>query len=327
MNRIRNKVLSLTRNVIPYVKELRVYTDSVVGCILMQQLDYWFARYPEGFYKFLEPSDHIKYVAGQSWQEELGISLTEFRTAFDRIGIRWKSKTEFECASDKFLGKFYASYQDKRSNLTYYLRNHDLVDAALGELIDGGKPNFGPSSPGDEKTSSPGSEETQSPVGESYASLEMRNGHLQEMGNPEINNTENTKTDITQKLLLPASKARASIDCLVFPKGMIQEEVKVLSVLVAELDTTLAQQILDEIAGLRKAGKVRKSIIGLAAELIKRSELGIFIPSVGIGIAAERARSSEIVKTERRRPRNTTHKLSLRERLEQSGITLGNSHS
>lgn len=349
MTQVRNKVLSLTRNVIPYVKELRKYTDSVVGCILMQQLDYWFARYPEGFYKFLEPSDHTKYVPGQSWQEELGISLTEFRTAFDRIGIRWKSKTEFEGAQDKFQGKFYASYQDKRSNLTYYLRNHDLVDTALGELvcdvklntasINGGNarvpfrdPLEGmqsiPSSPGDEESSSPGTKETQSTVNEGLTSLGIRNVHLQEMRKPEFNNTETTNTEITQKLLLqPATKAVETNECLIFPTGMFQEEVVALGKIVAELDSKTAQQVLDEIGGLRKAGKVRKSCIGLAAELVRRCSLGEFIPSAGFSIAAERAQTPKLVRPSIRKPTNSDQKISLKERLEKSGVTLGNTRT
>ena len=52
---MKNKVLSIFHVSIPYVKELRAITGSMEGCILMQQLDYWFALKPDGFYKFLEP--------------------------------------------------------------------------------------------------------------------------------------------------------------------------------------------------------------------------------------------------------------------------------
>lgn len=135
---MRNRILSITRNVIPYVKELHPLTGSVIGCLVMQQLDYWFSSQPEGFYKFLEPAEHPAYKAGDSWVEELGMSADEFRYAFDRISIRYKSRTEFEKASktgDIFKGKFYCSYIDRRANLTYYYRNHDVVDAALDQLI------------------------------------------------------------------------------------------------------------------------------------------------------------------------------------------------
>lgn len=132
---MRNRILYLTRNTIPYVKELQPLAYSVTGCILMQQLDYWFERYPNGFYKFMEPSEHPRYKTGESWCEELGMSADEFRTAFDKIGTRHKSKSQFEQATDKFQGKFYCSYLDRRTNLTYYFRNHPHLDKALDALI------------------------------------------------------------------------------------------------------------------------------------------------------------------------------------------------
>ena len=132
---MKNRILHITRNTIPYVKELHSITGGVLSCLVMQQLDYWFENHPEGFYKFLLPSEHPAYKDGDSWTEELGMSVDEFRTAFDKIGIRYKSKSEFDKADDKFQGKFYCSYVDRRSNLTYYFRNHDLVDAALDDVF------------------------------------------------------------------------------------------------------------------------------------------------------------------------------------------------
>src|ERR1044072_3239129 len=135
--RMRNRILSITRNSIPYVKELKKLplVDSVNACILMQQLDYWFERYPDGFYKFLKPAErNSAYKQGDSWTEELGFSDAEFRTAFDKIGVRYESKTEYFKAEDKFQGKYYCSYTDKIQKMTYYCRNHALVDAELAKL-------------------------------------------------------------------------------------------------------------------------------------------------------------------------------------------------
>ena len=132
---MKNRILHLTRNTIPYVKDLHSIAGGVLGCLVMQQLDYWFENHPEGFYKFLLPSNHPAYKDGDSWTEELGMSVDEFRTAFDKIGHRYKSKSEFDKSDDKFQGKFYCSYVDRRSNLTYYFRDHDAVDAALDELL------------------------------------------------------------------------------------------------------------------------------------------------------------------------------------------------
>lgn len=132
---MRNRILSLTRSTIPYVKELMPLAQSLAGCILMQQLDYWFERKPGGFYKFLENCNQPLCRPGESWVEELGISAVEFRTTFDRFGIRYKSKSEFDRATDKFQGKFYCSYHDKRAQLTWYFRNHELLDQALDTLL------------------------------------------------------------------------------------------------------------------------------------------------------------------------------------------------
>lgn len=133
---MRNRILSITRNTIPYVKEVMPLAQSVTGCILMQQLDYWFERYPNGFYKFQDAApDHPAYKTGESWAEELGFSPAEFRTAFDKIGVRHKSKKDFVASAEPFEGKFYCCYYDRLARLTYYHRNHQMLDARLDELM------------------------------------------------------------------------------------------------------------------------------------------------------------------------------------------------
>jgi hypothetical protein len=138
---MKNKILALTREAIPYVPWLRPVAGSVAGCILMQQLDHRFAQKPHGFYKFLVPCPgHDHYRQGDSWREELGLTPAEFRTAFDKIGIRYTSKREFEDAgigADHFQAKLYCSYHDKIKGLTWYYRNDALVDAVLDELVAG----------------------------------------------------------------------------------------------------------------------------------------------------------------------------------------------
>lgn len=140
---MRNRILALFNNSIPYVKELRPIAQSAVGCLVMQQLDFRFAAHPDGFYKFLSPCSAPRYRKGDSWTEEIGISVDEFRTAFDKIGIRYKSKTAYDQAENKFINEkgielLYCSYTDKVQGLTYYFRNHEVVDAALDVLVGGG---------------------------------------------------------------------------------------------------------------------------------------------------------------------------------------------
>lgn len=128
---------------------------SMEGCILMQQLDYWFALKPDGFYKFLEPVQpkgkdeqgnpipgHRLYRPGDSWCEELNCTPHEFRRMFDAIGVRWNSKSDFMNATDPFCGRGYCSYVDRKENLTHYFRNHARVDAFLDQFVADGVQNL-----------------------------------------------------------------------------------------------------------------------------------------------------------------------------------------
>jgi hypothetical protein len=138
---MKNKILYLTRQSIPYIKELRPLVGSVTACILWQQLDFHFASYPDGFYKFVEPCEHQAYKKGDSWSEELGFSAKEFRKAFDVMGIRYISKTQFYSAGEKIYRSndreaFFCSYHDKMRGLTFYYRNHKYVDRLLDNLIE-----------------------------------------------------------------------------------------------------------------------------------------------------------------------------------------------
>lgn len=112
---------------------------SAIGCekaaLLLERMEYWFKRYSAGFYKFVEPCLHPLYREGDSWSEEIGFSRKIFVKAFDVIGVRYKSKTDFLRANDKFQGKFYASYHDRRTNQTYYVRNHTFVADLLKKIF------------------------------------------------------------------------------------------------------------------------------------------------------------------------------------------------
>ena len=130
-------IISKFSNPIPYFKDLRSLTGSITSTILMQQLEYWFDKYPDGFYKFLSPSpNNNAYKEGDSWVEETGFSEDEFRTAFDKIGTRYKSKKEYNQENDAFKGKFYCSYHDKIKGLTYYFRDHGFLDNTLIDFFD-----------------------------------------------------------------------------------------------------------------------------------------------------------------------------------------------
>ena len=133
---MQNKTLAISRGCIPYIKELRNIAGSVTASILMQQLDYWFDKTNcNPFYKFKSQCENEHYKSGDSFTEELGFSIEEFTNAFVKIGVSYKSKTEFENATDKFQGMFYCSYFDRKEGLTFYFRNHELLDNSLNALF------------------------------------------------------------------------------------------------------------------------------------------------------------------------------------------------
>ena len=90
---------------VKYYPELKTATGSERTAILVDRLEYWFTIKPDGFYKFYEPCAHPCYRKGDSWLEEINLYRRAFTRAFDGIGIRYNSKTEFLAASDKFQGK------------------------------------------------------------------------------------------------------------------------------------------------------------------------------------------------------------------------------
>jgi hypothetical protein len=136
---MKYSILAAFSESIPYIPGLRELTGSSSSAILMMQLEYWFNRYPEGFYKFLETpqKNHPDYTPGDSWTEELAFGKEEFRSAFDRIGNRFSSKTQYEEAKrsgQEFSDKFYLSYFDRQTGLTYYHRCHDRINEFISQI-------------------------------------------------------------------------------------------------------------------------------------------------------------------------------------------------
>ena len=287
---MKNRILHLTRNTIPYVKELHSIAGSVLGCLVMQQLDYWFENHPEGFYKFLLPSDHPAYKAGDSWTEELGMSVDEFRTAFDKIGHRYKSKSEFDKAENKFQGKFYCSYVDRRSNLTYYFRNHDLVDAALDELLsrtNTSNPKSGRSPAGNPRRSQDFTVNGDSPFtgnGESPLTVNRENP-------PPLYRDYNTETTTTtdDNAAINSGSCGEFSDRLVFPKCTQEEKIAIRELLVT-CPVEFQQKALDEIEGARQAGVIKTNLVPFSRGIMTAIARGTFTVGHGPKVAAQRLR-------------------------------------
>lgn len=119
---------------IKYNPALRAKCGSQNAVLLFDRLEYWFSKKKSEFYKFIEPCDHPLCREGDTWKEELGFSKKVFRTAFDKIGIRYKSKTEFEKESDPFKGKLFAYYQDRQTKKTIFVRNNSLLKLLYARL-------------------------------------------------------------------------------------------------------------------------------------------------------------------------------------------------
>jgi hypothetical protein len=106
---------------------------------LISRLEYWFSRprFKEGFFKFLEPCPHRLYRKGDSWAEEVGWKRDLFKRVFDEIGTRYISKTAYVKAREMgtvFQGKPYAAYYDRKTNRTFFIRNHGVAQSLLESL-------------------------------------------------------------------------------------------------------------------------------------------------------------------------------------------------
>lgn len=78
--------LAHDKQIIPYRKELNDITGGITSTILLQQFIYWWKKAGnKPFFKFIEPCGHDYYKAGDSWVEELGFTVKEFRTAYRRL--------------------------------------------------------------------------------------------------------------------------------------------------------------------------------------------------------------------------------------------------
>ena len=125
---------------IKYTPELKRFFGSSESVLIFQKSEYWSSKYPNGFWKFHEPcTRHTQYRKGDSWSEELGFSRRVFLRAFSVFGVHYKSKSAYLKEVDPFQGKMYVSYYDRKTNRTYFLRNHSFVEKFLKSFWEGTK--------------------------------------------------------------------------------------------------------------------------------------------------------------------------------------------
>jgi hypothetical protein len=113
---------------------------STIAAAIFQRFEYWADKMKTrqdgqgAFYKFIDSCQHPCYKPGDSWCEELGISRKVFRNHFAKIGIAYKSKSDFLKKADPFEGKYFAYYQDCKTNKTIFVRNHPLLQEFYAQL-------------------------------------------------------------------------------------------------------------------------------------------------------------------------------------------------
>jgi hypothetical protein len=132
------KLLADDKNIIIYRKLLRpICGNSVTATILFNQLLYWFDRYPEGFYKSIDKPDDPN-----SFCSELGFSADEFKTAFAKIGVRYKSKGEYDQAEKNgslfknSTGEdlMFCSFTDRIRFRTWFFKNDVQINENIRKL-------------------------------------------------------------------------------------------------------------------------------------------------------------------------------------------------
>ncbi len=113
------------KDFISYHPQWRQITGSVLSAILLGQINYWWkhnGRRP--FYKFAAPCGHPLYREGDSWQEELGFSRTEFENALEKIAVKVNRGTN----KTDLLKEHLVFYWTDQNRVTYYELNTNLYN-------------------------------------------------------------------------------------------------------------------------------------------------------------------------------------------------------
>lgn len=104
-----------------------------------------------------------------------------------------------------------------------------------------------------------------------------------------------TTTYETEKNLITTTTDEGSGGVeLIYPKEILKEEQVQAEQLIQALSPVLAQQVLDEWAGIIVANAIRSSKIGCLRGLVVRAKEGSFTPEKGLSIKAARKRQQQI---------------------------------
>jgi hypothetical protein len=108
-----------------------------ISILIIDRLEYWFDKYPDGFDKHGNDCADQLELDGLCWADELDMTKKTFKKYFREIGLIHNSLEEYSQAKWKFYGNFYCSVLDESNHRrTRYYRNHKLANIlrALIEL-------------------------------------------------------------------------------------------------------------------------------------------------------------------------------------------------
>lgn len=119
-----------------YRPMLTKITGSVTASILLERIRYYASQKSdsEAFYKFNGACEHERYREGDSWQEELGFSRSEFSTARKKIATRimtgmslTEHKALFDPDGNLHPVDHIVLYWNDSNNVTWYWLNWQLL--------------------------------------------------------------------------------------------------------------------------------------------------------------------------------------------------------
>ncbi len=196
---------------------------------------------------------------------------------------------------------------DRRSNLTYYFRNHELLDAALDELLTtpphqaakhsshlAANPNQVAKFTVKPEYGFTGNSECEFTVKQDLGFTGSQDSSF--TGNkeypPPLNRDYNTETTTTTE----DSNAMTSSGCgedLIFPKCTQNERIAI-GELIASCPAEMRQIVLDEIEGARQAGVIKTNLVPFARGIVKAIIRGTFTVGHGTRIYDQRTRLGKL---------------------------------
>lgn len=127
------QLLAGDKSLVTYRPSLREIGGSIAGTVLLQQIIYWDEKSDGKFYKFAKPCKHKLYKVGDSWEEELGMSAKELRTALGQFAFKCGAKNKElhgEDYKEARKGALLQYYTDS-NRVTWYLLNRNVLSKLL----------------------------------------------------------------------------------------------------------------------------------------------------------------------------------------------------